>query len=119
MDTEMVKIKITFPMRYGTPNHNGTVYTKEAIESAFGSSNPHMPILLRGDTVRDDAIAYFDERCIGFTDKTYYFDWDEKNHVCNVTLDGHVYDMGADIKINEIHDDKITDFEINSISILK
>lgn len=119
MNDQLTKITLTFPMRYGSPNRNGTVYTKEAIEHAFASSNPHMPILVQGGTNRNEEFAYLNTRVIGFTDPTYYFDWNDKNKVCEVTLEGHIFDMGADIVINEMKDDKITDFEIRSINILK
>lgn len=111
MNKQTVKVKISLPMRYDIPNHNGVAYTKEAIENAFGSSNPYMPILMCGD----DEWAY----PIGVTDGRYYFDWDDKNKVCNVTLDGYMFNTGADIVVNEMEDEKITDFTIRAISILK
>ena len=111
MNDDLTKITLTFPMRYDTPNRNGTIYTKEAIEHAFASSNPHMPILMQCDKIRDEVLSCHLARCIGFTDPTYYFDCDDKNKVCNVTLTGHVFDMDAEIVINEMHDGKVTDFE--------
>ena len=119
MDNELTKITLTFPMRYGTPNHNGVVFTEEAIKHAFASSNPHMPIIMQNGINRDEEFAYPDERIIGCTDPTYYFDWDEENKVCEVTLTGRLFDMAPTIVINEINDGIITDFEIRSVDILK
>lgn len=114
MNDELTKITLTFPLRYGTPNRNGTVYTKEAIEHAFGSSNPNMPIIMQSSTNRNEE---FDKHIIGFTEPTYYFDWDDKSKVCNVTLTGRVFNMGVNGVINKMDDGKITDFEIRSVSM--
>lgn len=117
MNNELTKITLTFPMRYGIPNHNGVVFTEEAIRNAFASSNPHMPIIMQGDTIRDEEFAYQNDRVIGCTDPTYYFDYDDENKVCEVTLTGHIFNMAPDIVINEMNDGIITDFEIKSVSI--
>lgn len=119
MNDEFTKITLTFPMRCDRPNRSGTVFTEEAIRNAFASSSPHMPIIMQGDTNQDEEFAYLNDRVIGLTEPTYYFDWDDKKKVCNVTLTGHIFNMAPDIVINEIHDGKITDFEIRSVSILK
>ena len=119
MNDEFTKITLTFPIRCDRPNRNGTVFTKEAIEHAFTSSNTNMPIIMRGDTNRDEEFVYFNDRVIGCTDPTYYIDYDDENKMCEVTLTGHIFDMVPDIVINETNDNKITDFEIRSISILK
>lgn len=119
MNDELTKITLTFPMRCDRPNRNGTIFTEEAIRNAFASSNPHMPIIMEGGTIRDEEFAYLNDRVIGLTDPTYYFDYDDENKVCKVTLTGHIFNMVPDIVINEMNDGKITDFEIRSVSILK
>lgn len=119
MNDKLTKITLTFPMRCGTPNHNGVVFTEEAIRNAFAHSNPHMPIIMNGDTIRDEEFAYQNDCIIGLTDPTYYFDYDDENKICEVTLTGHIFNMTPDIVINEMHDGKITDFEIRSVSIVK
>lgn len=116
MKPQPTMITLTFPICYDRPNHNSTVFSKEAIRHAFANSNPHMPILMQCSTNRDE---YLNTRVIGYTDPTYYFDWDDENKECNVTLTGHVFDIDADIVINEMHDGQITDFEIRAISILQ
>lgn len=118
MNDKLTKITLTFPMRYDTPNRNGTVYTKEAIENAFGNSNPQMPILAQVGVSRDDEFAYPIERCVGTTTQTYYFDWDDKNKVCNATIEGYLFNTAPNIRINEMKDGVITDCDIMSISIL-
>lgn len=119
MNDKLTKITLTFPIRCDRPNRNGTVFTEEAIKHAFASSNPHMPIIMQGDTIRDEEFTYQNDRVIGCTDPTYYFDYDDENKVCEVTLTGHIFNMTPDIAINEMNDGKITDFEIRSVSILK
>lgn len=119
MNNELTKITLTFPMRYGRPNRNGAVFTEEAIKNAFASSNPHMPIIMEGGTSRDEEFAFLDERVIGFTDPTYYFEWDDENKVCEATLTGRLFDVAPTIIINEMNDGIITDFEIKSVSIIK
>lgn len=118
MNDELTKITLTFPMRCDRPNRNGTVFTEEAIKHAFASSNPHMPIVVQGGTNREE-LTCFNDRVIGYTDPTYYFDYDDENKVCKATLTGHIFNMAPDIVINEMNDGKITDFEIRSVSILK
>ena len=119
MNDELTKITLTFSMRYGTPKRNGSVFTKEAIEHAFGSSNPHMPIIMQSDINRDDEFAYPVEHCIGATTPRYYFDWDEENNICEVTIEGNLFYAIPRIRINEMKDGEITDFDIMSIDILK
>lgn len=119
MKDELTKITLTFPIRCDRPNRNGHVFTEEAIKNAFVNSNPHMPIVMQGDTIRDEEFAYFNDRVIGCTDPTYYFDYDDENKACEVTLTGRLFNMGPNIVINEMKDGKITDFEIRSVSILK
>lgn len=119
MNDEFAKITITFPIRCDIPNRNGTVFTEEAIKRALASSNPHMPIVAQGDTIRDEEFAYQNDRVIGFTDPIYYFDYDDETKVYEFTLTGHIFNMAPDIVINEMNDGKITDFEIRSVSILK
>lgn len=119
MNDELTKITITFPIRCDRPNRNGTVFTEEAIRNAFARSNPHMPIIVQNGKNCDEEFARPDERIIGLTDPTYYFDWNDKNKVCDVTLTGRLFNMAPDIVINEMHDGKITDFEIRAVSILK
>lgn len=118
MNNELTKITLTFPMRCDRPNRNGTVFTEEAIKHAFAISNPHMPIVVQGGINREE-LTCFNDRVIGCTDPTYYFDYDDENKVCKVTLTGHIFNMTPDIVINKMHDGKITDFEIRSVSILK
>ena len=77
MNDKLTKITLTFPMCCGTPNRNGVVFTEEAIRRAFVSSNPHMPIIMQGDTIRDEEFAYQNDRVIGCTDSTYYFEYDD------------------------------------------
>jgi hypothetical protein len=119
MNDELTKITLTFPIRCDRPNRNGTVFTEEAIRNAFASSNPHMPIIVQGGTNRDAELPCFNDRVIGYTDPTYYFDYDDENKVCNATLTGRLFNMAPDIVINKMHDGKITDFEIRSVSIVK
>lgn len=116
MNDELTKITLTFPMRYDTPSRNGTIYTKEAIEHAFASSPPNMPILMQGSADHDEELVYQNTHCIGFTDPTYYFDLDDKNKVCNVTLTGHVFNMGVNSVINEMHDEKSPTLKSNQLA---
>lgn len=111
MNDELTKVTFTFPIHYGEPNRNRTVFTKEAIENALGSSDPNMPIVVRIDN------SGLNNRVIGLTDKTYYFDWDTKNQVCRATIDGYIFNADLDIVINEMHDGEVTDFDIRAISI--
>ncbi len=117
MNDKLTKITLTFPMRYDRPNRNGTVFTKEAIENAFGSSPLAMPILINPD--ESSIFTYRNEHCIGMTTPTYYFDYDEDNKVCEVTIEGRLFNVGPTIRINEMQDGKITDFDIMSIGIVK
>lgn len=111
MKPQTSMIKLTLALPYDRPNHNGVVYTKEAIENAFANSAPYLPILIRNDATQKTEF-------IGSTGTTHSFDCDEKNKTCYVTIDGNIYYAGADIVINEMHDREVTDFEIRSISIL-
>lgn len=115
MNDEFVKVTLTFPMRCDRPNRNGTVFTKEAIQNAFGSSDPQMPIVGQSGMRASE----YDDRCTASTTPTYYLDYDEQNGVCEATVTGYLFEAGLNIKVNEMQNNKITDFDIVSVSILK
>lgn len=119
MNDEFTKITLTFTMRCDRPNRNGHIFTEEAIRNAFANSNPHMPIIVEDGASRDRKFMFLDESVVGCTDPTYYFDYDDDNKVCEVTLTGRLFNMAPNIVINEMKDNEITDFEIRSVSILK
>ena len=119
MNNELTKITLTFPIRCDRPNRNGHIFTEEAIKHAFANSNPHIPIIMEDGVSRDRKFMFLDDRVVGCTDPTYYFDYDDENKVCEVTLTGRLFDVAPTIIINEMNDGIITDFEIKSVSIVK
>ena len=50
---------------------------------------------------------------------TYVEEWDMKNQVCKITIDGVVFCGGTECIVNEIKDGKVSDFEIVGIGLSK
>ena len=106
-NTAEIKLKISLP--YGTPNQNGTIYTKEAIESAL--INPQtLPLMFQTDP--GDAL-----HLLGQVKLVDAVEWDDENQVCHIILNGRVYNAGPYIMAHEIQDGKITNFELRGIGL--
>lgn len=97
MNDEFVKVTLTFPMRCDRPNRNSTVFTKEAIQNAFSSSDPQMPIVGQSSM---RASEHYD-RCIGITTPAYYLDYDEYT-VSNLNKFFGVIDIMQKPKLHQI-----------------
>ena len=112
MKDEMTKVKLTMHIPFDTPNKNGTVLTKEAVENAINNIPTNMPIIYRGN--KDG----YSEKVIGnTTGNSHIVVWDSENQVCKMTVDGVMFHCNPFIIINEIDDKKITDFRIASIGL--
>ena len=110
MKDDLIKIKITIPIAFDTPNKNGTIFTKDAVENAISNLSINTPIIYK------DKESKYQDKVIGcVTDNIST--WDFENQVCRVTLDGVVFHSGANIIINKIEDEKISDFKIQSIGL--
>ena len=112
MKDEMTKVKLTMHIPFDTPNKNGTVLTKEAVENAINNIPINMPIICRHNKNE------YNEKVIGTTiGNSHIVTWDSKNQVCKMTVDGIMFHCNPLITINEIEDRKINDFRITSIGL--
>lgn len=110
MRVENTKIKLTIPIPIDRPDNNGVIYTKEAISKAINNLHTNLPIVY-GDNEGDSKV-------IGATTGTSHIvTWDDENQVCKVTIDGVVFYSGAELIVNQIEDNKVTDFEILSVGL--
>ena len=111
MRVENAKVKITIPIPIDRPDANGVMYTEEAIGNALNELPTHLPILYKEN-------AESDEKVIGTTGMSHVATWDYERQVCNLTIDGIVFNSGAEIIVNEMtKDGKISDFSIASIGL--
>lgn len=111
MRLKNAKIKITLPIPVGKPDANGIVYTEEAIDNALNNLRAYLPIVYKES-------AESEEKVIGATGSQHIVSWDSENQVCNLTIDGTIFNSGAEIIVNEMtKDGKITDFSIVSIGL--
>lgn len=112
MRDENTKIKLTIHIPFDRPNKNGIAFTKEAIENAVNNAPTNIPIVYR------DNKNEFDNKVIGTTTNCPHISiWDSENQVCEMMVDGVIFHSGADIVINKIEDDKISDFRITDIGL--
>ena len=112
MKDEMTKVKLTMHIPFDTPNKNGTMLTKEAVENAINNISTNMPIIYRNN--KDE----YNEKVIGATTcNSHIVIWDSENQVCKMTVDGVMFHCNPLITINEIEGNKITDFRIASIGV--
>jgi hypothetical protein len=101
MKDEMTKVKLTMHIPFDTPNKNGTMLTKEAVENAVNNIPTNMPIIYRNN--KDE----YNEKVIGATtSNSHIVIWDSENQVCKITVDGIMFHCNPLITINEIDDKK-------------
>lgn len=112
MRVENIKVKLTIPIPIDKPDKNGVVYTKEAVENAVNNLHTKLPIVYGDREIYQGAIGVT-------TGNSHIVTWDSDNQVCNTTVDGVIFYGGAEIIVNEIKDNKVTDFEIVSIGLSK
>lgn len=114
MRVDNTKVKLTIPIPVDKPDKNGVIYTKEAIENAFNNLRVNLPIIYRDNESVINGVV------IGSTTgNSYITDYDSENQVYKITVDGVIFYSGAELIVNEIQDNKITDFEIVSIGLSK
>lgn len=115
MRTDGIKVKLSIPFLFDRPDLNGAIHSKEAVNKALQQLHKDMPPLLF--KANEDDI----EKVIGHIDDTFQMtEWDQKNGVCKVTVNGIIYYGGMGIVVNECHKDEngttiIDDFSISSI----
>ena len=113
MRTENIEVKITIPIPFDKPDKNGVVYTEDAVSNAV-SNLQNLPIIYRDNENEPEG------KVIGVMNKpTYVEEWDMKNQVCKITIDGAVFYGGTECIVNEMKDDKVTDFEIVGVGLSK
>lgn len=104
------EVKITIPFPVERPNINGMIFTKEAIEEAF--NNMSLPAITYSDECRQQDVV------IGFVkDKPCTLDYDDERKVCNITLNGELYNCFLSYYINEYDGDTVTDFTIDCVNL--
>lgn len=99
-----IKIKLTIPISYDKLNDNGCIFTKEAVEDAVKNLQTKLPIM-------------FKDRVIGATTgKTYVTTWDNENQVCNLTIDGVIFNGGFECTV-EVTGNKVTSMKIDGLYV--
>lgn len=84
-----IKVQVTIPFSYGEPNRNGVICTKDAIISAIKNTKIRAPIV-------------FDDTVIGITTSSAQIArWDTDTQTCYVTIDGELYSIEANCRINK------------------
>ena len=112
MRVENTKVKLTISISFDKSDKNGVVYTKEAVENAVNNLHKNIPIIY-GDVKTNKNI-------IGATTgDSHIVIWDFENQICKMVVDGVIFYSGAEIIVNEMNNNKITDFEIVNIGLSK
>lgn len=90
------------------------MYTEEAVSNAVNNLHKNLPIIYRDNDKEIDGVV------VGTTTgSSHIATWDFENQVCKVTVDGVVFFGGTECVVNEIKDEKVTDFEIVGIGLSK
>lgn len=111
MRAEGIRVKLTIPFPYDTPDKNGVVYSKEAVERAVNNLHKGLPILYRGN-VEDNNATIIGATC----GDTHIVTWDTDKCVCNVTVDGMLFAGGTECTA-DIENGTVTDFTITGFGI--
>ena len=108
MRTNTIKVKLTIPFPVNTPDANGVVYSREAIERATSSLLRGLPIIFR-----DNQSALENAAPVGCTvGDTHIVTWDNDKGVCNVTVDGIICFGGTECVVKDIEGNVVKDFDI-------
>lgn len=105
-----VKMKLTIPIPINKPDKNGRIFTDKAIENAVGNLKTNLPINYKDNESGTKLIG-------NTTGNSHIVVWDSKNQVCKITVDGVVFCSDLKIRINEMENDKISNFEILGIDL--
>ena len=110
MRVDDTKVKLTIHIPFNKPDLNGCVFTEKAVENAVNNLQTNLPIVYKDNKCETKVIG-------ATTGNSHIVTWDFENQVCKMTVDGVVFYSGADILVNEIEDDKISDLRIQSIGL--
>jgi len=110
VQTENIAVKLTIPIQYDTPNRNGVIFTKDAINNMLRVLIGNKPIVFRDNFNMCGTI-------IGVTNDNYDVEWDDENKVCKLVVDGMLYYGGMDINVREMIGNTITQFESSYFGI--
>ncbi|MDY3768014.1 MAG: hypothetical protein SOZ83_00180 [Sphaerochaetaceae bacterium] len=113
MRQQNIKVKMELQIPIDKPDLNGVIYSKGAVEKAFGKSLNGIPLVFRDNTTPEpQIIGLIEDNNVAFNEKTQTF---------NVNFDGFVMYGGADIIANKISHSKsgvcVEDFKIISIGL--
>ena len=112
MRLDNLKVQLTLVIPFRTPDKNGIMYSKEAIEKAISDFDGKLPILYRdNDSCKGGVVV---GNTIGETCSVL---WDDENQVCEVIVNGNLYYGGTECIVNEIRDGVVTDFRITSVGL--
>lgn len=114
MRQENLKMQIALRFPFETPDGNGIVYSKQAVEQAISALQGKIPLLYRDNEVCPDG------KMIGHTiSETASVLWDNDYQVCEVILDAVVYYGGTECVVKSTNNGVVTDFEITALGISK
>lgn len=112
MRDEIDKVTFTIHIPFNRLNKNGTVFTEEAVSNAIRNIPVNMPIIYR------DNESEYNNKVIGATTgDSHVVIWDFENQVCKMIVNGVIFHSGAEIIVNEIKDNEISDFRITGIGL--
>lgn len=83
MRTDNLKCVISLRFPYKSPDGNGVVYTKAAVQKAVSDLIGQYPITIRDQS--DDSVV------LGTTVEPYSVKWDDDEGVCIVTTNGLLF----------------------------
>ena len=114
MRTDGIQVKITIPISFDKPDSNYVIHSKEAVEKTTRQSYKNYPIIFGGTEDNQAKISGH------IADDFLSASWNNKDGICELTVNGIIYHGGMNIVVNEFHRDKngvavIDDFRIAGI----
>lgn len=112
MRTENIDVKFTMSFPVDKPDRNNVIYTKDCVFNAFKQSLKDIPIVFRGNNIKDGCTP------IGIVNDSKLIEYDEKNQVAKIEIDGKIRFGGTecivDIENNIVNSMKITGLGISN-----
>lgn len=112
MRLDNMKMQLALVIPFDSPDRNGVVYSRKAIEKAVDALSGKLPIVYRDNGTCKDGVVIGDT--VGETCSVL---WDDEHKVCEVIVYGNVHHGGTECTVNEIKDGVVTDFDIVSVGL--
>lgn len=116
---DMTRARLTFYIPFDIPNRNGSVLTKEAIESIVETTPANLPIVYKDNKNEYSEIEINKNTTVigATTSSPYVLDVNDENQIYEIAVDCALFSIGVEFIANQ-HGDTISDINITGVGLI-